>query len=544
MMVMLGALTWCSLCMTTEAFTFQGLNYNILSNSELTVEVGNNSTSSGDIYIPDEVEYNSNTYTVTSIATEAFLYSDIRSVRMPNTLLSIKDSAFSSCENLKEIIVPNSVTSIGNGSFEYCSNLEKIQYGSNVSSIGRDIFTGLYALKTVISLNPVPPTVYTWGTTYTSAVLYVPEASISKYSTAYVWGKFKSIEALGDGPFSSLTSIYISDEMQQLQGDCFQNCVTLTELDLGRGLMVIGDGVFNKCIGLREVTIPNSVASIGESAFSGCSSLHTVTFGSSVENIGADAFNGCNLTELVLSPATKTIGENAFKGNNLKTIALGANVTEIGGYAFNGANNLEGVSITALTPPAAENTTFSYYDCPLYVSPSENDVVKDAYYNFTRCWYRFSGYDLIPITEINIATTPSESLAPGTTFKLDATFAPANASLPYIFWRSTNPNVATVDKEGNVTIVANNGKVEPRSVQTCQIIAESLYPDGPVASVTITGDVLGIDDVKADMKASTERPNDIYNLQGICLKRNATDDDVKALTPGLYIVGGKKLLVK
>lgn len=36
----------------------------------------------------------------------------------------------------------------------------------------------------------------------------------------------------------------------------------------------------------------------------------------------------------------------------------------------------------------------------------------------------------------------------------------------------------------------------------------------------------------------------LYNLQGVCLKRNATQDDVDALAPGLYIIGGKKVLVK
>lgn len=41
-----------------------------------------------------------------------------------------------------------------------------------------------------------------------------------------------------------------------------------------------------------------------------------------------------------------------------------------------------------------------------------------------------------------------------------------------------------------------------------------------------------------------ERPNDIYNLQGICIKRNATEEDVKALAPGLYIIAGKKVIVK
>ena len=39
-------------------------------------------------------------------------------------------------------------------------------------------------------------------------------------------------------------------------------------------------------------------------------------------------------------------------------------------------------------------------------------------------------------------------------------------------------------------------------------------------------------------------PADIFNLQGVCLKRDATQEDIEALTPGIYIIGGKKVVVK
>ena len=39
-------------------------------------------------------------------------------------------------------------------------------------------------------------------------------------------------------------------------------------------------------------------------------------------------------------------------------------------------------------------------------------------------------------------------------------------------------------------------------------------------------------------------PADIYTLQGVCLKRQASQSDVEALSPGIYIIGGKKVVVK
>ncbi len=59
--------------------------------------------------------------------------------------------------------------------------------------------------------------------------------------------------------------------------------------------------------------------------------------------------------------------------------------------------------------------------------------------------------------------------------------------------------------------------------------------------VTIKDKFNGVESLNPDnIPANT----DVYNLQGICIKRDATADDIKALTPGLYIIGGTKVLVK
>ncbi len=49
----------------------------------------------------------------------------------------------------------------------------------------------------------------------------------------------------------------------------------------------------------------------------------------------------------------------------------------------------------------------------------------------------------------------------------------------------------------------------------------------------------GIGAVYSDYEGS-----DVYTTQGILVKRNATSEDIKALSPGLYIIGGQKVFVK
>ncbi len=521
--------------------------------------------------IPDRVVLNDEFYNVTYIGNEAFRdCSNLRSVSLPKNLEVIGEQAFRECTGLTSANIPESVKEIGRGAFYNCSQIPSLTLGNSVKSIGDYAFRGCSSLTTV----EIPESVkelgkYAFAVCNNLASVTIPN-SLSEISE----GAFcenpalktmtipTSVTEIGKYAFynTALSSVTIPNSVTAIGAEAFRACSNLKEftvedqffeeISLGSAMLLdspvtdlymgrdwyTGDGFGTK---LQRVTIGNTVSTIPYAAFRGCSNLKSVTLGSYVSVISSYAFANCNLSEVILSPATIIIGEDAFKGNNLKNIAMGANVTQIGGYAFDGANSLEKVSITAMTPPAAENTTFSNYDCPLYVMPSENNSVIDAYYNFTSCWYRFTGHNLVTINELKISGATEMSLKPGESTKLEATFSPADASLPYIFWFSTNPNIANVDNNGNVTMVGkgDNG-------QYCHIVAETLYADGPRASVIVTQDGSFVEEIHEDSSFSSSRSNDIYTIQGVCVKRNATDEDVKALTPGLYIIGGKKVMVK
>jgi hypothetical protein len=50
----------------------------------------------------------------------------------------------------------------------------------------------------------------------------------------------------------------------------------------------------------------------------------------------------------------------------------------------------------------------------------------------------------------------------------------------------------------------------------------------------------GVENIIIDNNTS----KDIYNLNGVCIKHNASESDIKTLLPGMYIVGGKKIFVE
>lgn len=64
----------------------------------------------------------------------------------------------------------------------------------------------------------------------------------------------------------NVTSVILPDSVTEIQ-DGFQSCDNLTAVDLGNGIVSIGDFAFYGCTGLTSITIPNSVTSIGLNAF-------------------------------------------------------------------------------------------------------------------------------------------------------------------------------------------------------------------------------------------------------------------------------------
>lgn len=56
----------------------------------------------------------------------------------------------------------------------------------------------------------------------------------------------------------------------------------------------------------------------------------------------------------------------------------------------------------------------------------------------------------------------------------------------------------------------------------------------------------GIENVLIDSDGNNNdnKPNHIYNLQGVLIKRNATSDDLRLLAPGFYIIRGKKIIIR
>lgn len=172
----------CFSYLSASAYDFEadGLYFTITSIKDLTVSVdGVVNKDTDKIVIPQTVVYKGRTLTVTSVGDNAFsgsAFSDLQSVTLPNTILSIGEYAFS-WTSIKDIRFPSSLTSIGNSAFSHtklcsialpdniedipsscffcCDSLKSIQWPKRLRSIGYCAFEGCRALTNFT----IPPSV-------------------------------------------------------------------------------------------------------------------------------------------------------------------------------------------------------------------------------------------------------------------------------------------------------------------------------------------------------------------------------------------------
>lgn len=226
-----------------DAYDFEsnGIYYSILSTSDLTVEVTSvDKKYSGDLVIPESVNFNTKNFTPIMIGSRAFSGSSIKSVVIPNTVSQIKDEAFSGCtqletvemptsvskvgmyvfngcKKLKEIPfkegakdmgnytfygcssltnvnIPSSITSLANGMFSGCTNIKSITFHKNLQSIGVQTFKNCPNIESITICNPYPISAEEWEqfdrSVYLNANVFVPSNSLSRYQQADVWKNF------------------------------------------------------------------------------------------------------------------------------------------------------------------------------------------------------------------------------------------------------------------------------------------------------------------------------------------------------------------
>lgn len=176
--------------------------------------------SSLELELPAIVWNGNQSYDVIAIGDGALSEQNIKQITLPNSIISIGDSAFYGNSKLYNISLPNSIKSIGEKAFSECTGLYSASVPNSVSYIGDGAFMGCKSLK-----------------------------------------YFK-----------------LPEYIDSIRANTFYNCNSLVDVYIPNSVKYIGEYAFSECRNLKSVTLPNSLNNIGNYAFKECNALESIYY--------------------------------------------------------------------------------------------------------------------------------------------------------------------------------------------------------------------------------------------------------------------------
>ncbi len=153
-------------------------------------------------------------------------------VQIPASMRTIKDHAFNG-SGIVTIVIPETILSVGQSAFSECTRLTSVTFEGSLTSIGASAFWGCTALRQIT----------------------LPE------------GLTEIAQSLFNG--SGLRTVTIPDTVTSIGQSAFAD-TDLQNISLPSSVTVIGSSAFWYCASMNYIRIPDSVISIGKNAFAGC----------------------------------------------------------------------------------------------------------------------------------------------------------------------------------------------------------------------------------------------------------------------------------
>lgn len=181
-------------------------------------------------------------------------------------------------------------------------------------------------------------------------------------------GVFNKLPQLVDGTLTTVTAEDLAGATQ-VRSFAFQNCSSLTSINIPNSATSIGSNAFANCFALISINIPDGITSINSATFYFCESLTQITIPNSVTSIGSSAFQTCSaLIELIIPENVTTIGSNALRiGSSTKKATI---------------------TMKPTTPPTIDSSTFNASYLNKIIVPVG---CGDAYKSATN-WSNFADY--------------------------------------------------------------------------------------------------------------------------------------------------------
>ena len=405
---------------------------------------------------------------------------------------SIGDNAFSSCTNLVSVDI-NAGNNIGEWAFSFCTNLVSVDIKAS-NNIGERAFSDCPNLVSV---------------------------------------DIKAGNNIGKSAFSYCTHLVSVDikAANNIVESAFSSCRSLKTLSLDNKIKSFGWYAFSGCSNLKQFVIPDSVTILNYGLLWNCSSLKSIRIHKNIKEIDK-AFNGCtNLSTLIIedrnttlklgsnnTASTRSISSPLFGDCKLDSVYIGGKIvyntsSDYGYSPFYRNTSLRTVKISDVETTIYDN---EFYGCTNLQNVSIGDNVKSiGKWAFSACSslknFTF-GSGLQSIGQeafsdcINITQISSEAVVPPT----------------------CGINALDDINKWNCKLFVPKASID--AYKQAPQWKEFFFIEGTTG---ITNTVYN----KAELA-------DVYTIDGAKRLSKASTDEINALPKGVYIVNGKKIIIK
>ena len=473
-------------------------------------------------------------------------------------ITDIPDNALSGKAQLQELILPSKLQIIGKNAFKDCHFLTgRLDLPTTLTTIDENAFV---------------------DTEYTSVTLPHSLKTIGDYAFYEVPLEQKltlpaKLTSVGGHAFegTKITGVTIPDGVTTIGERAFANTPIQDHVTIPDGITYLGKEAFFKT-NISTVFLPNNMTTLSQGLFQGCKNLNLVYIPDNFTDIDSYAFDGCeSLTTIRFSVNTATMGEYSLQGtpidyvkvpsnvavlsrgvfknsNNLVSLTLPANLKTVESEALYGCNALRNLSVEAIVPPAIKdrsairgiNTDLCIISIP---TESYREYVLAEYWGQFVQMRNDIAVEKVGNGEISFESVVEEE---DTNQKMRApSFATKEEAQTYV----NNGSSIYVPKQGKVRfyIVPDAGE----ELLSATLDGEDITPYIVDNVYTATADKknaklvvkfsgaahTAIEDVTSEVGMK----NTVYNLSGQLI---GTAINVNAMPKGIYIVNGKKVIVK
>ena len=340
---------------------------------------------SGDVVIPADVDGQ----TLNAIASNA-LYgqNEITSLTMPDSLRALNSGAISGMEKLTQVTLNDGLEYLG-GNFNRCNALTSVTIPASVRIV-ESAFSSCENLKEIRFEGECPLFIgasWSFFMMPEDYTIYVPDDQLDAYAAALQEAN-GAAEHLQPSGQNAIIREQVNNE-DWFDFDAATGTITgymeyhafleIPESIGGVAVKAIGEKAFESDYSIYGITFPEGLERIEAGAFSRDSSLSYVKFPSSLKSIGDEAFFNTLIRQIVWSEGLETIGAKAFQYDQSGDLTLPSTVKRIGDSAFESAGCSElylSGAVEHIGSRAFAETPLSYMAFDFY---APIDIASDAF---------------------------------------------------------------------------------------------------------------------------------------------------------------------